>query len=150
MFSDCGGVSRFEIVTWRFKGKKTFPVRSRRRTCRPTLGGEWMCTGCSLARNALCTQMKTSSLLPATETQKKKKKRRKKPIHNSFSPSLSTLDSSNTPRCRFLRGSRSFLCGSQRLETLEVQLGGAPSLKFRHCFYKREVHARQKRRIIYK
>jgi len=79
VFSDCRGASRFKTVTWKFKWK-IFTATSCRKTCRTSLGAEGMCTECSLARSALCTRMKTSSLLPATE------KKRKKPIHNSFSP----------------------------------------------------------------
>lgn len=120
---DHRGVSRSKIITWKFKGKKIFTIVSCRKTCRTLLGAEWMCTGCYLASNALHTQTETASLLPLTE------KKAKKANPCFLLTPLSTLDSSNTPRCQFLLGYRSFLCSCQPFEILEMQLKSSLFLK---------------------
>lgn len=108
LFSSCREVSRFKIVIWKFK-RKTCTVLSSRKSCRTLLGSDQMSAGCYLARNALCTQMKLSSLLPIAG----KKILKKKKIRNSSLPHHYTLLPTHL---------RSEVYSCQSLEILGMQL----------------------------
>lgn len=108
LFSGCRGVSSFKIITWMFKGK-TCTVLSSRKSCRTLLGADRMSAECYLARNALCTQMKASSLLPIAGKRKKKEKEK-----NPIIPSHPTT----TPCSPLIQGQQSQLYSCQSLEIM--------------------------------